>query len=158
METLLLVMQPLYPSNKSYYFGQFIYFFFPSVMGDICKSCIRLALTDDKSTIHGLFETCVETVDRYNNAVNMLCVFRQVVMKFHKCIYTLMPHKPRAKVLTCKGELYGQFIIFCLQYRTISRITLFLQALLYLYYACVFGRYIYALLIYLDSVRRTLFW
>ena len=95
-------MQPLHPLRKLY--------------GNVCISPLLLALTNNDSVEHDSFDICVQTGDCYKNSVHILCMFHGVVMKFHKRVYTLLPHKRGTKVLTAKGELCGKSVPICLLY------------------------------------------
>ena len=69
-------------------------------------------MTDDDKAEKAAIKAIKAVIKEYKKMLHMLCVFHGIVMKMHELVYPLLPRRRRnAKLLTKKGEVYGQCIV-----------------------------------------------
>ena len=96
------------PSQQRWVFMKIYKTFFLYLYGEVTVSRFQLAVTDDDVSAHGPFDCLIKTMSCYTNCVHILCVFHGLIMVFHTEVYPLLPHRRGSKLLTKKGQLYGE--------------------------------------------------
>ena len=96
------------PSQQRWVFMKIYNTFSLYLYGEATESRFQLVATDDDVSAHGLFDCLIKTMSCYANCVHILCVFHGLIMVFHTEVYPLLPHKRGTKLLSKKGQLYGE--------------------------------------------------
>ena len=100
------------PCEQQWVFYKIYEVFFPFLYGMKTISRIRLILTDNDKPEKAAIAAIKDIMKQYKKMLHMLCVFHGIVMKMHELVYPLLPRRRgNAKLLTKKGEVYGQCIV-----------------------------------------------